>query len=101
MTWWIGRPWKYGNVRSEAVLRAEGASRAPSMACHPPDLVLYTGYVLGLTAVPHGGGAVRGVVPPVPIPNTVVKRSSADDTGGLATGTIGRCRPLRRGVEQW
>ena len=27
-----------------------------------------------------GPGGAGGVVPPVPIPNTVVKRSSADDT---------------------
>ena len=28
----------------------------------------------------RGPGGAGGVVPPVPIPNTVVKRSSADDT---------------------
>src|SRR6266851_3092990 len=30
---------------------------------------------------PTGPGGESGVVPPVPIPNTVVKRSSAHDTG--------------------
>src|SRR6266545_7901431 len=29
---------------------------------------------------PNGPGGESGVVPPVPLPNTVVKRSSADDT---------------------
>jgi quercetin dioxygenase-like cupin family protein len=46
-------------------------------------------------------GDLSGVGPPVPIPNTVVQRSRADDTGDLVSGTIGRCRSLRRGVEQW
>ena len=30
---------------------------------------------------PNGPGGESGVVPPVPMPNTVVKRSSAHDTG--------------------
>ena len=30
---------------------------------------------------PNGPGGESGVVPPVPIPNTAVKRSSAHDTG--------------------
>ena len=46
--------------------------------------------------------AKGAVAPPVPIPNTVVQRPSADDTGGGLAGTIGRRRlRLRRGVEQW
>jgi hypothetical protein len=102
MTWWIGRAWKASNRCSEAVLRAEGASLAPSFGRATRRISCSsTGYVLGMLGQSHGGGAVCGVVPPVPFPNTVVKRLSADDTGGVASGTIGRCRPLRRGVEQW
>src|SRR5579883_1909611 len=105
MTWWIGRPCTTGNGRSAAVLRAEGAAPASSFGratrwiagapCYAPQSKANRG---GRQA--PGGGAVRGVGPPVPFPNTVVKRPSADDTGGSAVGTIGRCRPLQRGVEQ-
>ena len=87
MTWWIGRPWKWGNPRSEAVLRAEGAVPAPSG--HAPHWFLCssTGSALGKTGRAQAGrGAVRGGAPPVPIPNTVVKRPSADDTGGVPLG---------------
>jgi hypothetical protein len=75
--------------------------RSLARAGHPPDLVLFYSSVLAQSpGSPPGGGAASGVDPPVPIPNTVVKRPSADDTG-VRPGTIGRCRSLRRGVEQW
>lgn len=70
---------------------------------------------------PNGPGGESGVVPPVPMPNTAVKRSSADDTRVIkpwenrpVPGPFGRYRSLgvpvtrslyfvhpRRGVEQW
>ncbi len=37
------------------------------------------------------------MVPPVPIPNTAVKRTSADDTIGFAYGKVGRCQDLSEG----
>jgi hypothetical protein len=55
--------------------------RSLARAGHPPDLVLFYSSVLAQSpGSPPGGGAASGVDPPVPIPNTVVKRSSADDT---------------------
>ncbi len=71
---------------------------------------------LGLLAWrPIGPGGESGVVPPVPMPNTVVKRSSAHDTGVTkprenrpVPGPFGRHTNAnqlyfqrRRGVEQW
>jgi hypothetical protein len=68
-----------------------------------------------LGGVEAGPGGAGGVVPPVPIPNTVVKRSSADDTA-WATAWDNRSVPgpaltpdcpdrynqhTRRGMEQW
>src|SRR5215471_13695244 len=69
---------------------------------------------------PNGPGGESGVVPPVPIPNTVVKRSSANDTRVIkpwenrpVPGPLGRHMSwffthrsdilisYRRGVEQW
>src|SRR5947207_2986979 len=73
---------------------------------------------------PNGPGGESGVVPPVPMPNTAVKRSSADDTRVIkpwenrpVPGPFGRSRSgvknsctgsrigytgaYRRGVEQW
>ena len=37
-------------------------------------------------------GDLTGGGPPVPIPNTVVKPTRADDTGALGLGKIGRCQ---------
>src|SRR5439155_23405304 len=48
-------------------------------------------------------GDLSAAVPPVPIPNTVVKGRSADDTGG-ATRRDNRSPPgsfSHRGMEQW
>ena len=43
--------------------------------------------------------AWSAVVPPRPISNRVVKRSSADGTGGLPAGRVGPCtQPSRRGA---
>ena len=81
MTWWIGRTCTAGNRLSEAVLRAEGAPLAPSRACHSPDLVQCPTLCACEALAGQEGGDGRGVAPPVPIPNTVVKRPSADDTG--------------------
>src|SRR2546430_508966 len=66
---------------------------------------------------PNGPGGESGVVPPVPMPNTAVKRSSAHDTGVTkprenrpVPGPFGRPTRSganhvyfrhRRGVEQW
>ena len=44
--------------------------------------------------------ARSAVVPPRPIPNRVVKRGSAEGTGGMPAGRVGPCA-IHRGVEQW
>jgi hypothetical protein len=55
--------------------------RSLARAGHPPDLVLFYSSVLAPSpGSPSGGGAASGVDPPVPIPNTVVKRFSTDGT---------------------
>ncbi len=73
MTWWIGRTCKAGDGRSGAVLTAEPAAPAPRRA-----------RARRVTTADWRGGARSGAAPPVPMPTTVVKRPSADDTGGSA-----------------
>ena len=86
MTWWIGRAWKAREGCSEAVLRPEGAAVGPSQRRQTPMDHSHTarhtttaqqGVRVG------GGGDGCGVAPPVPIPNTVVQRPSADDTADI------------------
>src|SRR5687767_14350514 len=106
MTWWIGRTCTAGNRLSEAVLRAEGAPLAPSSGVPRAGSRAVSKQML-LRRPKLGkleGGDGRGVAPPVPIPNTVVKRPSADDTGACRWDN--RSLPSsstqpHRGVEQW
>ena len=82
MTWWIDRTWKAREGCSEAVLRPEGAAVGPSQRRHSPGSLTRqdTQTLYELEDVGGGGGDGCGVAPPVPIPNTVVQRPSADDT---------------------
>ncbi len=86
MTWSIGRTWTRGDPCSEAVLRAERAVPEPPGRRHPPDLPPPPHWLCtpqrGSWRTAGAGGDRSGAAPPVPIPNTVVKRPSADDTGG-------------------
>src|SRR5437764_12249921 len=77
---------KAGNRRSRAAPMAE------RLAASPPDGPRPPGSGLNVEGKEYGLGGKSGVDPPVPIPNTEVKRPSADDTA-WATGWENRPVP--------
>src|SRR5437016_9573867 len=56
-----------------------------------PEAVLLTPEFRILTSV-RFPGSFAAVVPPVPIPNTAVKRCRADGSACIACARVGRCR---------
>ena len=56
-------------------------TRCQRIRCQPSGCLLNYSISAVLAWRPIGPGGESGVVPPVPMPNTVVKRSSAHDTG--------------------
>ena len=65
--------------------KGRGRHAGSLVDAHMPDLVQF--HKLGTLGDGSGeGGDGSEVAPPVPIPNTVVQRLSADDTGGGLLG---------------
>jgi len=65
-------------LRPRVLITQPGEDPGVGVGCARPQGLSSRKVVLMLSR--RGPGGAGGVVPPVPIPNTVVKRSSADDT---------------------
>ena len=86
------------------IFRAHGRVARPSRS--EADKVIYTPAVVASTSISFSGnptvllktrfpGDHRAAVPPVPIPNTAVKRRLADGSACIACARVGRCRVYR------
>src|SRR5919202_475809 len=85
-TWSTGRACTRGDPRSGAVSDGRGLAAPPRDGPPPPPTHshprLSRPWLRPRPGTTVGPGAAGGAGPPVPIPNTAVKRPSADDTPG-------------------